>query len=87
MIQYSQRRTPVILSDGIHDFGVLCANCAERIAGYYAPYIEAVVHGEDVVVCSSRCLATLQHVWAPTQRVLPWREAGVCVALFALALL
>ena len=81
MINYGRQRTPMFLDGTIADFGTNCANCAEHIGGYHTPYLQALVHGEDVVVCDSICLGELERVWAPSHRRLPWREVVRAVAL------
>ena len=90
MIDYGQRRTPILLSDGIHEFGVDCANCAQHIGDFRVfrrHLIETVVHGEHVVLCSNRCLETLQRVWAPSRRVWPVAELLACLAFVTMMLL
>ena len=61
-----------------------CANCAED---FRRGYIATTVEGEQVVLCSQRCLATLQRVWAPSRRVAPVAHLFVVLAVLLMALL
>ena len=85
MINYNERRTPIILSDGVHDFGVNCSNCADHISGPWA-YIETYIHGESVALCSGTCWRKLLAVWAPAPRVCPFSRALVGIAMLAVML-
>ena len=87
MINYNERRTPIILSDGVHDFGVSCANCAAHVSGPSGSCIEAYLYGQSVNLCSGQCWRRLIAVWAPTPRVCPFSRALVGIAMLAVVLL
>ena len=75
VVTSNHRRTRITLLDPSRP---QCDNCAEDV---WESGVVGVVHGDDVVVCSERCWARLQTVWAPTHRRLPWREGVRAVAL------
>lgn len=60
-----------------------CDNCASDLP---RAYIAALVYDQAVALCSSRCLAQLLEVWAPTRHALPWRQCVAALALLAFAL-
>ena len=87
MISYNERRTPIMLGDGVHDFGVSCANCADHIAGLSGSSIEAYLYGQSVALCSGQCWRRLLAVWAPTRRVWPIRQVLACLVVLIGAIL
>ena len=54
-----------------------CDNCAGE---FRRGYIATTVQGEQVVLCSQRCLDLLRHVWAPRRRVYPGADLLVSLA-------
>ena len=84
MINYRERRRPILMADGIHDFGAHCDNCASDLP---RDYTSAIIYGIPVLLCSGRCAAQLLRVWAPSRRAWPVVEIIASVALVAMALL
>ena len=60
-----------------------CDNCAGDLPRAYA---SALMYDQSVVLCSGRCAAQLLQVWAPTKRVVPWRQCLVALAAMAFAM-
>lgn len=58
-----------------------CDACGESFAKQ--PYASAVVYGENVQVCGSRCLHKLIDVWRPSRRQFAWSTTLRYTALYA----
>lgn len=58
-----------------------CDNCAATL--YQCSYVSALVHGEEVICCSGRCVARLQKVWAPAKIGINWRKLALVALILA----
>ena len=59
-----------------------CDNCAGPLP---VAYFAAIVHHEDVICCSGRCLDTLYRVWAPSKRTYPFVALLLCLCCMVLS--